>query len=90
MTFILICEDKKNSLDIRIKTRKQHLAYLSSFKKNIILAGPLEKKNLDPKGSIIILDFEEKKKVEEFLKNDPYTLANLFKKIKIIKFKRVL
>ena len=90
MAFILICEDKKNSLELRIKTRKQHLAYLSSFKENIILAGPLEKKNLDPKGSIIILDFEEKKKVEEFLKNDPYTLANLFKKTKIIKFKRVL
>lgn len=90
MAFILICEDKKNSLEIRIKTRKKHLSYLSSFKKNIILAGPIEKKDLNPKGSIIILDFEEKKKVEEFLKNDPYTLANLFKKIKIIKFKKVL
>ena len=37
-TFIVICEDKKNSLKKRLANREQHLNHLKSLKKDLILA----------------------------------------------------
>ena len=40
-------------------------------------------------GSLIIIKFSNKKKADDFSKNDPYFLGGLFKKVLINKFKRV-
>ena len=41
------------------------------------------------KGSILIIKYKNKKKLEEFLKKDPYAEANLFESVIIELFKRV-
>ena len=88
-TFLIICKDKKNSLNKRLTNRGLHLNYLKTLKDKLILAGPILNKNGNPKGSILIIKFENKKKLKEFLKNDPYAKANLFDNIVIEEFKRV-
>ena len=39
MLYILICEDKADSEDLRKATRADHLAYIGDF--NVQLAGPM-------------------------------------------------
>ncbi|MFL2678903.1 MAG: YciI family protein [Alphaproteobacteria bacterium] len=89
-TYIVICKDKKNSLKKRLENRKMHLDHLKKINKQVLLAGPMMNKNQSPKGSVLILNFENKEKLKKFLKADPYVKAGLFEEITIENFKRVL
>ena len=88
-TFIVICKDRKNSLDKRLANRNFHLKYLQTLKEKLIMAGPILDDNKNPRGSILVIKFENKKKLEEFLKKDPYVKVNLFETVEIELFKRV-
>ena len=88
-TYIITCFDKKNSLKKRLVNRELHLEYLKSFKKKLILAGPILNKTNKPKGSVLILKFRNKLELNNFLKNDPYSKVGLFEKVNIEIFKRV-
>jgi len=90
MPYLVTCHDKTNSLDLRLSTRAKHLRYLSSFKKEIMLAGPILSERQDPIGTVLILNYEKLDQVNNFLKNDPYSKVQLFKKISILEFKKVL
>ena len=88
-TYIITCLDKKNSLKKRLANRELHLEYLQSFKKKLIVAGPILNKTNKPKGSVLILKFRNKLELNNFLKNDPYSKVGLFEIINIEIFKRV-
>ena len=88
-TYIITCLDKKNSLKKRLANRELHLEYLQSFKKKLIVAGPILNKTNKPKGSFLILKFRNKLELNNFLKNDPYSKVGLFETVNIEIFKRV-
>ena len=88
-TYIITCFDKKNSIKKRLANRELHLKHLKSLKNNLILAGPILNKTNKPKGSVLILKFQNKFKLNNFLKNDPYSKVGLFETINIEIFKRV-
>ena len=62
---------------------------MKTLKDKLILAGPLLNKNGKPKGSVLIIKFDNKKKLKDFLKKDPYKKVNLFESVSIEEFKRV-
>ena len=88
-TYLIICKDKKNSLSKRLANRNLHLNHLKSLKKKLILAGPILNKNQKPKGSVLIIKFQNRTKLREFLKKDPYSKVKLFESVMIEEFKRV-
>ncbi len=89
MAYLIKCIDRKNSLDLRLKTRQEHINYLKKNNK-LILAGPILDKDQNPKGTIAILDYDQKSEVDLFIRNDPYNKVDLFEKIEITFFKKVL
>ncbi len=90
MTYLITCHDKTNSLDVRLSTREKHLNYIKNFKEQLIIAGPILDKNKNPIGTVLILNYDNIEQVNDFLKKDPYNQVNLFKKISILEFKKVL
>ena len=90
MAFLITCTDKKNSLDLRLSTREEHIKYLKKIKKKLILAGPILDKDNNPIGTVLILDFDKTTDVKKFLNGDPYSKAHLFDEVKITRFKKVL
>tara|TARA_B100001248_G_C27312074_1_gene422503 strand:- start:700 stop:972 length:273 start_codon:yes stop_codon:yes gene_type:complete len=90
MTYLITCKDKKNSLNLRLSTREKHIKYLKKIKNKLILAGPILDKNNEPRGTVLIIDFDKLSDVKKFVSNDPYSKVNLFREIKIIKFNKVL
>ena len=88
-TYLVTCIDKKNSLKKRLANRDLHLEYLKKLKSRLILAGPILNKADKPKGSVLILKFQNRVELNNFLKNDPYSKVGLFETIKIEIFKRV-
>ena len=89
MSYFITCIDKPNSLSKRLSTRERHISYLTKFKSKLLTAGPLIGEDGNPYGSLLILDFEIRSELEDFLKNDPYCLEGLFEEVIIREFKKV-
>lgn len=87
--YCLICSDKKDSLDLRMQNREEHLKYVQDSGL-VFFAGPLLSEKDVMVGSLIILNVANRSEAKEWSKNDPYKRAGLFKNIKIIKFKHLI
>lgn len=81
MYFIIIAEDKPNSLELRLNVRADHLDYIQASGV-LEQAGPIL---LDDKpcGSLLIIKTQDRAAAEEFVRNDPYAQAGLFEKTDI-------
>ena len=88
--FVLVCNDKPNSLDLRMATREAHLAYARGFASQIKLGGPLLDADGGMAGSLLILDVETLQDAQAFTDNDPYALAGLFASVQVTAFKATL
>lgn len=76
--YLILCHDKPNALELRMKTRPDHLEYLKQFGAAEKIGGPLLDHDGKPKGSAFIMDFDNLGAAEDFAKNDPYQLAGVF------------
>ena len=78
MLFTLICTDKPNSVDFRMKVRPEHLAYLESLGTAMKAAGPFLNDEGSPTGSLVIIEAADRKAAEAIAAGDPYAKAGLF------------
>ncbi len=91
MLFLCYCRDKPGSLDLRLATRDEHLAYVAGFADKLKLAGPVTLEDGETMaGSLLIFDVESQAEVEAFSAGDPYTRAGLFESVDIRPFKQSL
>ncbi len=84
MHFIILAEDKPDSLTIRMDNRPAHLDYATA-QGCVKLAGPLLTEGDDPKprGSMLIIEVADRAAAESFAANDPYARAGLFATVSI-------
>ncbi|MCF6215148.1 MAG: YciI family protein [Emcibacter sp.] len=83
MYFIILAEDKPDSLELRMNNRPAHLDYAQE-QGCVTLAGPLLTEDDKPRGSMLIIDVANRLTAEKFAANDPYAKAGLFAKVDII------
>jgi len=89
--FALICHDKPNSLELRMKTREAHLAYARDARAKILLGGPLLSDNGQiMRGSLILIEAPDLAAAKQFAANDPYGKAGLFESVEIRPWRKVL
>ena len=89
MYFAFYCEDVADSLEARLATRDAHLANLRILVDagRVLLAGPMPKvagaspAEVGFDGSLIVADFDSQAEAEEWINNDPYIAAGVFKNI---------
>jgi uncharacterized protein YciI len=89
MLFALICTDKPASLDLRLATRGQHLAYLETYRERLAQAGPLLDHDGRPCGSLLIVDVADRAEAAGFAEADPYARAGLFESVVIRPYRQV-
>ena len=91
MLFVLICEDRPDSLELRLANRERHLAYAGSLGDRIRLAGPMLSDDGETMiGSLFLIEAESREAVLEINAADPYTLAGLFEKVTVRPFRQVV
>ena len=91
MKYVLICEDKKDSLDVRLANRDKHLAYIGELGTKISLAGPMLSDDGEGMvGSVLIIEADSTEEIEAIAAEDPYALAGLFEKVTIRPFRQVI
>ncbi len=89
MLFALICTDKPGGLDLRLATRPQHLAYLTTYATKLVTAGPLLDRDERPCGSLLLVDVADRAEAEGFAEADPYNRAGLFESVVIRPFRHI-
>jgi uncharacterized protein YciI len=90
MLYVIHCFDKKDSLQIRMDNRPDHVAYLKSFGEKLFVAGPTLDSDEQMNGSVVIMDLESMTEAEAFAANDPYAKAGLFESVSIQPWKKTL
>ena len=83
MQFIITAHDGENMLDRRMAVRPRHLEGMAKLGKHIILAGGLLDDEGKMKGSVLILDFEDRSALDDYLKNEPYVVEHVWEKIEV-------
>lgn len=90
MLFALICTDKPGSVELRMKMRPDHLAFLDSLGAAVKGAGPFTDDAGSPTGSLILVEAENRSAVETLTAGDPYAKAGLFSSVEIRPWKWVI
>lgn len=88
MLYALICTDKPGHLDIRKANRDAHVAYLKSTP--VTHAGPFLSEAGEMIGSLVIIEAEDRAGAEAWAANDPYAKADLFEKVRIEAWNKVI
>ena len=81
MQFLLLAYDGENKLAKRLEVRPQHLANLP--KDHVICAGGLLTEEGQMKGSVMVMEFENRTALDEYLCTEPYVVAGVWEKITV-------
>jgi uncharacterized protein YciI len=87
--FAIHCIDKPDSGALRAATRAEHLGYIDRIADRVLVAGPLIGLDGAPIGSLLIIDFPDRKAAIRFAADDPYALAGLFASVAVTAWKQV-
>ena len=97
MLYLRLSLDKADSLDLRVKVRPEHRAYLDRHlgpetAVRVVEGGPLVKSDTDPSnhGSFMILEAKSQEDVVAFHEGDPFTRAGLYETTQILQWKRTI
>jgi len=88
MQYVILGYDATDAdaLNRRMSVREDHLKLAKENQKNglLLFAAGLLNEEDQMIGSNMIMEFESKKDLEEYLKNEPYVKGNVWDKIKVI------
>ena len=98
MLYIIIGEDRPDSLEARLAARPAHLARLNLLLQEgrLVLAGPcpaIDSPDPGPAGftgSLIVAEFSSLEAAREWADADPYVAAGVYTQVTIKPFKKVL
>jgi hypothetical protein len=88
--FAIHCIDKPMQQDLRAATRASHLAYLEAAIRQVVVAGPLLDDDGDPIGSMLLMEFPDRRAAVSFAADDPYARAGLFASVAVTAWRQVL
>lgn len=83
MLYALICTDKPNAVDLRLKERPGHIDYLNGLGNALKAAGPFTDEAGSPIGSLVVVEAKDRSGAEDIARNDPYAKAGLFAAVEI-------
>ncbi|MBN9057180.1 MAG: hypothetical protein BGO06_22475 [Shinella sp. 65-6] len=85
MHFAFLCKDKPGSLQVRLDTRPEHLAYLDALNADgkLGFAGPFLGDDGKPTGSLVVVKAETIEDARRIAADDPYARAGLFADVEV-------
>jgi uncharacterized protein len=89
MPFLIETFDKPGHAHVRARERALHLAFLEQRKTLLLACGAkLNDDGSDIGGGVYILDVETREDAERFIADDPFTLASLFERVTIVRWRK--
>ena len=83
MQFLIRAYDGEGKLDKRMEVRPRHLEGMKKMSAHIISAGGLLDDEGRMKGSALIMDFESREELDDYIANELYVVEKVWEKIEI-------
>ena len=83
MQFVIKAYDGSNCLEKRMAVRQRHLENMAKVDGKVICAGGLLDREGKMKGSLLVMEFENRALLDVYLKSEPYILEGVWQKIDI-------
>lgn len=83
MQFVVTAYDGKGRLDKRMEVRPRHLEGMEKMKAHVICAGGLLDDEGKMKGSLLVMEFENREQLDDYLANEPYVQENVWETIEV-------
>ena len=83
MQFIITAYDGEGMLEKRMEVRPRHLEGMAKLGDHIVCAGGLLDDEGKMKGSVLVLDFEDRAALDEYMRNEPYITEGVWEKITV-------
>lgn len=83
MQFVITAYDGENVLERRMAVRPRHLEGVANLGKHIVCAGGLLDEEGKMKGSVLVVDFENRAELDTYLNNEPYILEDVWERVEV-------
>ena len=83
MQFIVKAYDGPDMLEKRMAVRPRHLEGMKKLGKQIICAGGLLDDEGKMKGSVLVMEFENREALDDYLAKEPYVTEGVWQKIDV-------
>ncbi len=83
MQVMIRAYDGPDMLEKRMEVRPRHLENTAKVKAKVICAGGLLDDDGNMKGSVMIMEFESKALLEEYLNSEPYIQEHVWEKVMV-------
>lgn len=91
MPYLIETFDKDNHQEVRAKNRPEHLEFLKQEAAKLLACGAkLLDDGATATGSLYIVDVETRAEAESFIAADPFSKADLFKEVRITRWRKVI
>ena len=88
MAYLIFAIDFDGMDEKREDLREAHRRHLKSVGSKLLASGALLDDDEEIIGGISLLDIDDKEEAEQFATDDPYSVANLRKETKVIRWRR--
>ncbi|HEY4296201.1 MAG TPA: YciI family protein [Paraburkholderia sp.] len=89
MPYLIETWDKPDHLPVRNRERPAHLAFLAAHAAKLLACGAkLDDGGDGAHGGLYVLDVETREEAERFIADDPFTLAQLFERVVIVRWRK--
>ena len=83
MQFIIKAYDGSGMLEKRMEVRPRHLENMSGISEKVICAGGLLDEEGKMKGSVLIMDFENRELLQQYLDSEPYIKEQVWENVEV-------
>ena len=83
MQYAIIAHDGKGMLEKRLAVRQCHFENMARIKGKVICAGGILDEEGKMAGSVMILDFDSKELLDEYLKSEPYIQEHVWETVEV-------
>ena len=90
MQIIIRAYDGEGMLAKRMEVRPRHLEGIERIREHVICAGGLLDEEGKMKGSVLIMEYENREQLDEYLANEPYVQEHVWEKIEVERMNVVL
>ena len=90
MQFLINAYDGENMLEKRMEVRPRHLSNIDKLGKHVVFAGGRLSDEGKPVGSVMIMEFDSREELDEYLKTEPYIEAKVWDKVDVEDFNVVI
>ena len=83
MQFVITAYDGEGRLDKRMEVRNRHLEGMERLKKHLVCAGGLLDDAGNLKGSVLVMEFQNREELDKYLENEIYVQEHVWERITV-------